>query len=125
MGREPRISEAEWDVMRVVWDKNPIMSSEVVDRLADARSWSPRTVKTLLGRLVRKGALAFSVQGKSYLYRPKVTRTECIRVAGKSFVDRLFGGAAAPMLAHFVEHSDLTPEEITKLKQMLKQKEEK
>jgi BlaI family penicillinase repressor len=124
MGRAPRISEAEWDVMRVVWEKSPIMANEVVERLADGKDWSPRTVKTLLGRLVRKGALTFSVQGKSYLYRPKFTREECVRAEGESFVDRLFGGAAAPMLAHFVEHCDLTPEEIETLKRMLEQKEE-
>ena len=123
MAKAPRISEAEWDVMRVVWQKNPIMAGEVVERLADGKDWSPRTVKTLLGRLVRKGALAFSVQGKSYLYRPAVTREECVRAEGRSFIERLFDGAAAPMLAHFVKHAELTRKEIAELRKLLSEKE--
>ena len=74
MAELPSISDAEWEVMNVLWGDSPLMASEVVARLAGRKGWSPRTVKTLLGRLAAKHALEFEARGKRYLYRPAVTR---------------------------------------------------
>ena len=84
--------------------------------------WNPRTVKTLLGRLVKKGALKFESQGKSYLYRPGVAMDKCVRVESESFVDRVFGGATAPMLVHFVKNAKLSPEDIRELRRILEER---
>ena len=111
----PRISDAEWEVMNVVWDDHPIAASDVAARLSDQKEWSPRTVKTLLGRLVRKGALAFQVAGRHYLYRPKVSRERCVREESRSFVERVFGGRSSPLLVHMVREAELTPDEIAEL----------
>ena len=122
MGEFPRISDAEWEVMRVVWKRHPIDAATVAGEVVGRRDWSERTVKTLLSRLVRKGALGYDVEGKRYLYRPLVTREESVRRASRSFLDRVFGGAARPALLHFVREADLTPEEIEELERLLEEK---
>ena len=70
MPKPPKISDAEWEVMKVVWDKSPITANDINDRLAKRHNWDSRTVKTMINRLVNKGALSYDVQGRSYLYRP-------------------------------------------------------
>lgn len=117
------ISDAEWDVMNVIWDApGPVLANDVVEALASKKDWSPRTVKTLLNRLVKKKALGYEVQGKSYLYRPRVSREQCARAESRSFLSRVFGGASGAMLAHFIEQADLSPDEIRQLKKILERK---
>jgi len=118
----PSISDAEWEVMNVLWDQSPLMANEVVERLAGRKGWSPRTVKTLLNRLVGKRALEFKAQGKRYLYRPAVGREQCVRAESRSFLSRVFAGSAGPMLVQFVSQADLTPDEIAELQRVLKAK---
>ena len=115
----PRISEAEWEVMKVVWDEAPVTASQVVERLAGAHEWNHRTVKTMLNRLVKKGALAFEQEGRRYLYRAKATREQCVRQEGRSFLDRVFNGEPGSMLVHFVENEKLTEADIESLKRLL------
>jgi BlaI family penicillinase repressor len=122
MSRQPRISDAEWQVMEVLWNRSPLAAGDVVDALVDS-GWSPQTIKTMLNRLTKKGALSFQTEGKRYLYRPKVGRTSCVRSETRSFLKRIFGGEVGPMLAHFVDHEKLTPEQIRELKQLLDKKE--
>ncbi len=118
-----RISDAEWRVMQVLWDESPLSASQVVDRLGDEPDWSPRTVKTMLGRLVQKGALTYTEEGNKYLYRPAVARSACLRDASKSFLSRVFSGDTRLLLAHLVEAGKLSSEDIQMLKQTLEDKE--
>src|SRR5882672_7813789 len=83
MKHPPRISDAEWDVMRVLWTKGAATAREVVDLLAH-RDWSPRTVKTLLSRLKAKGALTYEAQGKAYVYRPAFRMQDSVRQESQS-----------------------------------------
>ncbi|MFH0908314.1 MAG: BlaI/MecI/CopY family transcriptional regulator [bacterium] len=124
MSGVPKISEAEWEVMKVIWEKSPVTAQDVIGKLGDRMEWSPRTIKTLLGRLVKKGALKFEAQGKSYLYRPGVAMDKCVKVESESFVDRVFGGAAAPMLVHFVKNAKLSPGDIRELRKILEEKKQ-
>src|SRR5687767_6134426 len=96
--RPPAISDAEWQVMDVIWGRSPVTANEVVARLAGRADWSPRTVKTMLNRLVNKGALAFQAEGKRYLYEPAVSREACVRDESSSFLARVFGGATGAAL---------------------------
>ena len=123
MPRMPQISDAEWEVMKVLWDRSPLTANEVVGALAGRKDWSPRTIRALLNRLLGKGALSFEAQGKRYLYRPRVAREECARRESQSFLERVFGGQAAPMLAHLVRDADLSPQEIGQLRKLLREKE--
>lgn len=122
MKKLPAISDAEWDVMKVVWDHGPLSSGEVVRRLAEEkppRDWKPRTIKTLLARLVRKGAVAAAEGEGKFLYSAKVAREELARREAKGFLVRVFNGAVAPALVHFVRDADLSPQQIQELKQIL------
>ena len=124
MPKIPRISEVEWEIMRVVWERSPMSASEIIDALvASDASWHPKTAKTLLNRLVKKGALGFSKEGRLYLYRPLAAEKDCVDDASASFLDRVFGGSLEPMLAHFVEHRKLSRRQIEELKRLLSGKE--
>lgn len=117
------ISEAEWEVMSVVWNTSPIAASEIVEQLEAKRGWRSRTTRTLLDRLVRKGALTFEVDGKRYLYRPRISMEKCLRKESRTFAQRVFGGEPVSMLIHLVKNTKLSPAEIQKLKDILAEKE--
>ena len=115
-----RISEAEQAVMEVLWRESPLTAAEVHERIDGARGWSDRTVKTMLSRLLAKGALAHEEDGRRYLYRPAVARDDHALRESKKLVDRLFGGRAASLVAHLAEADALTPRDIAEIKALLK-----
>jgi BlaI family penicillinase repressor len=119
MAKSPGISEAEWDVMKVVWDHEPIAASDVADRLAAERQWHPQTVKTMLTRLVGKGALAYKPEGKRYLYRAKISRDAVVRQESRSFLSRVFDGSVTPAVVHLLTHSKLSDDELKQLRRLL------
>ncbi len=121
----PRISEAEWTVMEVLWRNHPLTALEVVQGLAHRKEWQDQTIRTMLRRLIQKKAVVFEADGKVYHYRPAVTREECALVESKSFLNRLLGGAIQPLLVQLVQEAKLTPAEIAELKRLLKEKEGK
>jgi BlaI family penicillinase repressor len=124
MKRLPRISETEWEVMKVVWAKGPCSAGEIIEALISVDpSRHPKTIKTYLGRLTAKKALGFRKDGRGYLYRPLVTENECVKAVSASFLERVFGGSLQPMLAHFVEQKKLSAQEIQELKRLLDKKE--
>jgi BlaI family transcriptional regulator, penicillinase repressor len=120
MKRIPRISEAEWAIMKQVWAHSSCTANDVIQALTQADpSWHPKTIKTYLNRLVSKRALGFSKEGRAYVYRALVTESECVDAASESFLERVFGGSLKPMLAHFVDSKKLSPQEIAELKRLL------
>lgn len=123
-GKGSGISEAEWRVMEVLWRESPLTSREVIDRLAGGTDWSPKTIKTLLGRLVKKGALGYEEHGNRYLYVPRVSRRDAVRAEGRSFVDRMFGGAPEAALLHFARQVELPDDEMKELRRLLDAGEE-
>jgi BlaI family penicillinase repressor len=120
--RLPRIAESEWRVMQVLWEHGPLTANEVVGALSGEVKWKSRTIKTLISRLVRKGALRFREEGNKYRYIPAVKESECIRSETQSFVRRVYQGAVKPALAAFLEDADLSPAEIDELQEILDQK---
>jgi BlaI family penicillinase repressor len=122
MRETPNISEAEWKVMKVIWEKFPVSAAEIIDLIAKRENWHPKTVKTLLTRLVKKGALSFEKDGRAYLYRPMVSESECVKSESESFLQRVFGGSLQPMLSFFVENKKLSPSELEELKSLLNKK---
>ena len=120
-----QISDAEWLVMNLIWESQPLDSAQVIERLAKANQWSPATVKTMLHRLVKKGALTHELKGKKYIYRASVRQRDCVRRASRSFLDRVFAGQAAPALLHLVETSQLSDDEVAQLRALLDTKDSK
>jgi len=125
MAQIPKISEAEWVVMEVVWRQNPITALEVVQQLTSHKQWQDQTIRTMLRRLIRKKALTYKAEGKVYFYAPAVSREQCVRGESRSFLERVFGGAAQPLLVQLVQESRLSPSEIAELRKILQAKEKK
>jgi len=121
----PRISESEWRVMQVLWEHGAQTANDVVQRLDGREKWKPRTVKTLIGRLVRKGAVRFEEEGHRYRYSAALREDECIRSETRSFVRRVYRGAMKPALAAFLEDAELSPQEIKDLQKVLEKKRRK
>jgi BlaI family penicillinase repressor len=119
MPRIPQISDAEWEVMKIIWDCQPVLAGQIVQRLGPQRGWRPRTIKTLLGRLLAKGAVEYRVDGKRYLYRARVSRDMCVRQESRSFLGRVFDGAVTPALVHFLRTQRLSQEDLAELRAIL------
>ena len=115
-----RISEAEHAVMEVLWDEAPLTAQDVAERVDPTRGWSGTTVKTLLARLLGKGAVAFEADGRRYLYRPAIERGDYVSGESRRLIDRLFGGKLTPLVAHLAERDELTPADIAEIEALLK-----
>jgi len=115
------ISEAESVVMEVLWREHPLGAEDIIDRLKSTQDWQERTVKSLLNRLLRKRAVAAKKDGRRYLYRPKVERTQYVASRSSDLLDRLFGGRVAPLVAHFSEQGKLRKKDIEELKRLLEE----
>ena len=115
-----RISEAEHTVMEVLWDEAPLTAQDVAERVDPARDWSANTVKTLLARLLGKGAVAYEADGRRYLYRPAIERGDYLSGESRRLIDRLFGGRLTPLVAHLAERDELTPADIAEIEALLK-----
>ncbi len=116
-----QISQAELQVMEVLWAQSPLAASDVADRLESQTSWSLKTVKTLLSRLVEKGAAAYEPDGRRYLYRPLISRKNYASGAANRLAAQLFGGRAAPLVAHLAESDGLSPEDIRDLEHLIEE----
>ena len=121
--KTPPITDAEWEVMNVLWERSPSTATELADALCAKMDWHPKTLKTLLGRLVKKGVLRYRTEGNRYVYSPAIPRQRYVKEEAASFVERVFGGEATPMLVHFVRNTRLTKEEIDELRRILDEKD--
>ena len=115
-----RISDAEHAVMEVLWDEAPLAAADVAERIDPARGWSVRTVKTMLSRLLAKGALVHEEDGRRYLYKPAIARDDFVARESRKLLDRMFGGRVTPLVAHLAEQDELTPHDIAEIEALLK-----
>ena len=125
MKKAIRITEAEWEVMAVVWDLSPVAASTVVEVVEDRKQWTLATVRTLLRRLVNKGALQQETEGKRYIYTPLISMAECVRRESESFLDRVLGRAPSEAILHLVKRAELSAKDIQELRRILREKENK
>ncbi len=116
----PSISDSEWVVASVVWEEGGLTATQIAERLTT--KWKLKTVNTFLTRLVGKGVLLAEREGRAFRYTARIPKEQCVRAESESFVKRVFGGAVAPMLAHFCEATDLTQAEVDELRQILNRK---
>jgi predicted transcriptional regulator len=113
------ISEAESQVMEVLWRSSPRTAEEVVTALSDQQAWQVATIKTLLNRLLKKGAVRAEKDGRRFLYSPLLTRDQWLVTESGSMVERLFGGRIAPLVAHFGQHGKLSASDLDELKRLV------
>ncbi len=120
MASAASISDAESVVMEVLWSAGlPMACEDVVRALANRTDWQEATVKTFLGRLLRKGAVRAAKDGRRYLYSPVLTRQRWLSVESQRLLKRMFGGRIAPLVAHFGEHHRLSREDIAELRRVV------
>ena len=115
------ISDAESTVMEVLWKRHPLGADEVVAALAESTQWQEPTIKTLLNRLLNKGAVSAEKQGRRYLYAPVLQREQWLLGESRGMLERLFGGRVAPLVAHFSEHHQLSAGDIADLRKLLEE----
>jgi predicted transcriptional regulator len=116
-----QISEAESIVMDVLWRQQPLAAEDVVAALAESQQWQEPTIKTLLNRLLKKGAIKASKDGRRYLYTPVLQRQAWMLGESQGLLERLFDGRVAPLVAHFSEHRKLTRKDIADLRKLLEE----
>ena len=118
----PKISSAEWEVMNVIWDRSPLTAAEVFAGLPADHGWKPKTVNTFLARLADKGALKVVKKEGVNIYAARVRREDCVASESESFLQRVYQGAAGPLLLHFCQQEKLSDEEIAELQKLLREK---
>lgn len=122
MDNLPNISDAEWKVMKVLWDKSPLTSTEIINYLKDGTNWSPKTIHTLISRLVKKEVVAVNKDFPINKYFPLVTEEECRKVETKSFIQKVYDGSLHLLIKNFIKYEKLTSEEIKELRRILDEK---
>jgi BlaI family transcriptional regulator, penicillinase repressor len=113
------ISEAESLVMEALWRREPLTAEEIYAEVAGAQGWAEGTLKTLLARLHKKGAVSAEKDGRRFLYRPLVARGDYLESESQGLLDRLFDGRLAPLVSHFSQRQKLTPEDLADLKRLI------
>jgi BlaI family penicillinase repressor len=114
-----RISAAESEVMRVLWADSPKAAEDMLAILAQNQGWAEGTVKTLLNRLLKKGAIAADKDGRRFLYRPLIGREDYVDAESQGLLDRLFDGRLAPLVSHFSKREKLNAEDVAELRRLL------
>jgi BlaI family penicillinase repressor len=119
MNTLPQISEAEYEVMKIIWRDAPISTNEVIDKLTATSKWSPKTIQTMLLRLVKKGALTYEKDSRVFVYTPLVQQSEYLENESKSFLNRFYNGNLNSMVVNFLENDKLTNNDISELRNIL------
>lgn len=117
-----KISESEWKLMHLLWNESPLTIGDMVEQLEKDTGWKPRTIKTLISRLIQKGAVAVKVEGRSNLYYPVAPMDECVQNENTSFLNKVYSGTLNRMFLSFIQQSELSNEDIDELKRILDEK---
>ena len=125
MSNLPQISEAEFEVMKIVWKYAPISTNEITEKLLRTTSWSPKTIQTLIKRLVNKGALTYEKQSRVFVYTPVVDENEYIGQESSTFLKRFYDGDITAMLSAYIENDKLSETEIDTLRSLLSKRNQK
>ncbi len=125
MSALPQITEAEYEVMKIVWKYAPINTNEITEKLLATSSWSAKTIQTLIKRLVNKGALAYEKNSRVFVYTPLVKESEYISQESNSFLNRYYNGDITTMLSAYIENDKLSETEIETLRSLLSKRGKK
>ena len=117
-----KISEAEWRVIRVVWDESPLNTTQIINRLKSETSWSPKTIHSLISRLIKKGALGVDKLSSPHQFYPIVLKEDCIKEETGSFIQKVYDGSYYQMVANFISNEKMSKNEIEYLKKILEEK---
>ena len=118
----PQISDAEFEVMDVIWKYAPISTNKITDRLTEHKDWSPKTIYTMLSRLEKKGVIVHEKESRVFVYTPCVKKEDYLEAESRTLADRFFDGAMKQMVVSFLDQRDLTPEDLDELQSILDKK---
>ena len=118
----PKISDSEWEVMKIIWSKEEATANEIIDNIKGKQEWKNTTIKSLINRLLNKEAIGFRKNGKEYFYYPLISEEECIKEESQSFLKRVFNGSLNDMILNLVKSEELTNEDINELRDILNEK---
>ncbi|MDE6054471.1 MAG: BlaI/MecI/CopY family transcriptional regulator [Lachnospiraceae bacterium] len=118
----PQISEAEYEVMRIIWKYAPISTNEIVEKLVAVTSWNPKTIQTLIKRLVTKHAITYEKESRMFVYLPLVEEREYISQESNTFLKKYYDGNIATMLSAYLDNDKLSESEIDDLRKLLEKK---
>jgi len=122
MSNKYQISDSEWIVMKVIWAYESISANEIINKLSPDINWAPKTIKTMLSRLVTKEIIGYTKEGRSYVYFPLVTSSETIKEENKTFIEKVYNGDFSSLLASFVDQNQYSDDEIDEFKKILESK---
>ncbi len=125
MHESTHITEAESEVMKLLWLEEPLSSNEIISKLSQQMQWSDQTIKTFLNRLHKKKAIRFEKSGRNYLYYPLISHDEYLKSENRSFLNRVYKGAVGMLCAKFLEEEPLSEKDIEELQQLLEKKKNK
>lgn len=120
----PNISDSEFEVMKIIWDKSPVKSKEIIASLSNTKDWNEQTIKTLINRLLKKGAISFEKEGRNYSYYPLIKKKDYIQKESKSFLQKFYDGSINSMFSHFIKDKRLSKSDIEELKELLEENDE-
>lgn len=123
MTKHPKISEAEWQVMKVLWEKSPLTVKEIVAALSERTSWQRETIRTLVNRLEKKGAIQFEKRGRQHYYTPVLSQEQSVQAETHSLLQRAGTSVLKPILAAFMEEEELSAAEVAELRRILNKKQ--
>ena len=122
MADKPKISDAEWQVMQVLWKKSPLAVKKVIEILSKKTTWKPETIRTLINRLTKKKVIGFEKKGRCHYFHPLLSQEECVNADADSFIARAGSAMLKPILTAFIESEQLSDEEIEELQRILDKK---
>jgi len=125
MGNTSKISDSEWEVMKIIWNNPNCTAQEVIEQLKDCQKWKPKTVKTLLSRLIDKNIIGFEQSGREYKYYSLLNEEECRKIESKSFLHKVYNGSLKSMFLNFIEEENLSKDDIEELKSILNERKSK
>lgn len=121
----PQISDAEFDVMDIIWRYAPISTNEITERLAKYKDWSPKTIYTMLSRLEKKGAIVHRKESRVFVYTPCVSKQAYIEAESRTLANRFFDGAMNRMVVSFLDQKELSADDLDELQSILDRKRKK
>jgi len=124
MNKISKISESEWEVMKLLWKSSPLTSEEIIQDLSAKHSWSAQTIKTFITRLTNKGVISYEKRGRIYYYYPLLSKDKSIKSENEFFLKKVYDGALDLLVAKFLEEKDLSMEQIEELENILNDKKE-
>ena len=122
MGQLPQISEAEYEIMKILWEEYPLSTNEICERAQQTHSWNQKTIPTLLSRLNNKRGTSYEQRGRMYYYFPIISQNKYLEQENHHFLDRFYDGKAAPMLSALLSNETLTDSDLQEMYDMIQSK---